>query len=171
MKWKDKLIKKLIIELNGDTSHLDSLNQLNSNFSIGVHLAVFNEPFLALLYKGEKKIESRFSINKVSPYNKVAKDDVVILKSSGGPVSGFFIAGNVQFFSHLDDKKLNEIKRKFGKKICAEYDPDFWTSRSQTNYATLIEVKNVTPLNPFRIEKKDRSAWSVLQERSNKFLF
>lgn len=170
MKWKDKLIKKLIDELNGESVKSDTLNHLMNNSKIGVHLAVFNEPFLALLYKGEKEIESRFSINKVSPFNKVSKNDVVILKSSGGPVSGFFIAGDVQFYSNLNNKKLNEIKRKFGKKICADYDPNFWTSRDGTNYATLIEVKNVTPLNPFKIEKKDRSAWSVLQESRQNLL-
>lgn len=170
MKWKDKLIKKLIDQLNGDSIQSDATKYLKDIPSIGVHLAVFNEPYLALIYKGEKVVESRFSVNKVSPYNKIAKNDVVILKSSGGPVSGFFIAGDVCFYSNLDDKKLKEIRKKYGKGICSDYDPDFWTSRSSRNYATLIEVKEVIPLNPFKIEKRDRSAWAVLQENKQRLI-
>jgi hypothetical protein len=170
MKWKSKLIRKIISELKANADH--SINILKNKSSVGIHLAVFNEPFLALIFKGEKKIESRFSINKVRPYDKIEKNDIVILKSSGGPVTGFFIAGNVSFFSNLNDIKLDEIRRKYGKQICADYDPNFWDNRSSTNYATLIEVKNVTPLLPFRIEKKDRTAWTIVQEKNNiGFLF
>jgi hypothetical protein len=160
MKWKDKLIDKLIKELKEESN---SVTKTLEKSSVGVHLAIFNEPFLALLYKGEKKMESRFSINKISPYNRIAKNDIVIMKSSGGPVTGFFVAGDVLFFSNLTDSKRNEIKKKYSKEICSDYDPDFWVNRKETNYATLIEVKEVTPLNPFRIEKRDRSAWSILQ--------
>lgn len=169
MKWKDKLINKLIAELNKSGNHSKETKTL-MNKSVGVHLAVFNEPFLALLFKGEKKIESRFSINNVSPYNKISKNDIVILKSSGGPVSGFFIAGDVLYYSNLNNTKLKEIEKKYGKQICADYDPSFWENREATNYATLIEIKGVTPLSPFRIEKKDRSAWAVLQESKQSLL-
>jgi hypothetical protein len=163
MKWKGKLIDKIIKELQDDPIWSSTIERILTDVSIGIHLAVFNEPFLALIYKGEKTIESRFSINLISPYMKISKGDIVILKASGGPVTGVFLAGEILFFSALNKSKLKEMESLYANQICSKYDPDFWINRQNTNYATLIYIKNLRALDPFRIEKKDRTAWSVLR--------
>ncbi|MCW3094144.1 MAG: hypothetical protein JWP81_5213 [Ferruginibacter sp.] len=170
MKWKGKLIDHIFEEIKKDSEWQKTSERILIDPTIGVHLAIFNEPFLALIYKGEKKIESRFSINQVAPFNKVSKGDVIILKSSGGPVTGIFLAGNVNFFSNLTKSKFKEIERLYGKKICAHYDSNFWINRALTKFVTLIEVDKIKALTPFRIEKKDRTAWSILRQSQNNLL-
>ncbi len=170
MKWKGKLIDYIYEELKRDADWDKTSERILTDSTIGIHLAIFNEPFMALIYKGEKKIESRFSINKISPFMNIAKGDLVIMKASGGPVTGAFLAGDVIFVSGLNDRKLKEIQRKYGKEICSHYDPKFWESRSETKYASLIKVEKLKALNPFRIEKKDRLAWSIIRQRVDIYL-
>ena len=172
MKWKGKLINYLIEELKDDRTWGGTIEKFLIDPKVGMHLAIFNEPFLALIYKGEKKIESRFSINKVSPYNRVKKGDIVILKASGGMVTGAFIAGEVKYFNNLDDNSYDKIKEEYSVPICSHYDENFWDSRRKSRYISLIEVKKVIGLDPIKIEKKDRSGWSVLRQGiTNELLF
>ncbi len=171
MKWKGKLINYIIEQLKDDTKWGNTIEKMLVDSSIGIHLAVFNEPFLSLVFKGEKKIESRFSMNKISPYGKIKKGDIVILKESGGYVTGLFVAGEVKSFHKLSKAVMNQIELEYGKLICAVYDKDFWRNRDRTNYATLIEVKKIKKLPAFRSEKRDRSGWSVLRDGSISNLF
>src|SRR6266498_4115724 len=118
-KWKEQLINLINIDKN-------LFNDLNiQSPARGIHLAVFTEPFLSLLLSGKKRVESQFTINKGGPYQKVSKGDIVLIKKSGGPVCGFFVAGDVHFFINSGDT-LKEIKRRFSEKICSSYVKRFW---------------------------------------------
>lgn len=171
MKWKGKLVNNVIEQLQDDSAWGNTIEKMLINSSVGIHLAVCNEPFLSLLLNGEKKIESRFSINKISPYLKIMKGDIVILKASGGLVSGAFVSGNVTYFQTLTKKVLKEIEIKYGNEICSRYDKCFWSSRNKANYATLIEVKKVKSLIPFKSHKKDRTGWTILRNGISNSLF
>lgn len=166
MKWKENLIKKVIIELKRDNNWKNVIRKIEYNEEIGVHLAVFNEPFLSLIFSGDKKIESRFSKNKISPYKKIHKGDIVVLKASGGPVLGLFLADDVKFYNGTKEGWLNNIESEYSELICSKYDPHFWNNRSKSQYATFISVKNVKKFNPFKIDKTDRTGWSVIIQRS-----
>ena len=63
-----------------------------------VHLGIFSEPYLTYILDGKKIIDSRFSKNKIAPYNQITKKDIVIVKKSGGNVLGYFTVKNVLFF-------------------------------------------------------------------------
>ncbi len=172
MKWKGKLIDYIIEQLKDDSKWGNTMEKVLIDSSVGIHLAVFNEPFLSLVFNGKKKIESRFSMNNISPHEKIKKGDVVILKVSGGLVKGIFIAGEVKFFNKLNKSVIKKIQTEYGELICSSYDKDFWINRDRANYASLIEVKKIKKLPPFKIEKKDRNGWSVLREGlSNSSLF
>ena len=171
MKWKGKLIKQFIGELKNDSQWSKLIEKVSNGSTVGVHLAVFNEPFLDLILSGEKKIESRFSINKIRPFMKVTKGDIIILKKSGGHVVGVFVAGKVKYFSKLSKTDIKKIEEEYGKLICSNYDKEFWKIRSKIQYASLIEIGRVKKVNPIRAEKKDRSGWSILQERTTPTLF
>jgi len=163
MKWKGKLINYIIKQLKDDPEWGNTIEKILIDISVGIHLAVFNEPFLSLVFDGKKKIESRFSINKISPYEKIKEGDVVILKESGGPITGIFVVGEVKFFKQLDKCLIAKIEDEFGELICTSYDKDFWTKREKANYASLIEVNKIKKLPPFKSEKRDRSGWSILR--------
>ncbi|HWY13499.1 MAG TPA: hypothetical protein VN026_19375 [Bacteroidia bacterium] len=168
MKWKGKLINYLKKELESDTNKAAVYEKIISEEnSIGIHLAIFNEPYMSLIFAGEKTIESRFSINRVGPFAKISKGDVVLIKKSGGPVLGYFIAGDIEYISNVTPAKIREIERNYGKQIGTQYDPLFWEERERANYITLISVKKIKRVPPFITEKKDRMGWVVLRQKEN----
>ena len=157
MKWKEQLINLFInkkIKIKRDAK--------SENTSFGIHLAIFTEPFLSLLFEGKKTMESRFSINKIRPYQNVSEGDIIFIKKSGGPVCGYFVAGKVFYF--LNSKKnIDEIKVKYSNQICTGYVNRFWEERKNSKYITLIEITDLIQLNPINIEKKDRTAWVIIR--------
>jgi len=171
MSWKEKLINHVINELKNDKHWLSIVDKLVNGSNVAIHLAIFNEPFLSLVLSGEKKIESRFSVNRISPFEKVTKGDIIILKGSGKPITGVCLAGDIKYFDNLDKGKLKDLESNYGLQICSSRDQDFWNSRQKTNYATLIEIEKVKKLNPYISKKTDRLAWSVLRQRLGSTLF
>lgn len=163
MKWKNKLISELTEKLEHDPYWEVCLNKAIASKMTSVHLAVFNEPYLSLVLAGKKKIESRFSKNKISPYGKVRKGDIIILKESGGLIKGVFVAGKVSSYSLSSKSVLQKIKVNYAAQICSDIDKDFWKNRQYTNYATLIGVKKVKKVGSFSCGKRDRGAWSVIR--------
>jgi hypothetical protein len=130
---------------------------------IGVHLAIFSEPFLSLLLSGKKTIESRFSINKLSPFQKVTKGDIVFAKKTGGEVCGFFLVGETKYFAQPTQKKLTELKQLYSDGICANEVSNFWIERRNARFISLLDVKYASYTPPIRIDKRDRTAWVVLK--------
>lgn len=171
MKWKGKLINYIIGELKGDAQWEDILGKILIDYSVGIHLAIFNEPFLSLVYDGKKTIESRLSINKISPFAKIKKGDIILLKESGGFINGIFIAGNVRFYHNLNSKSKDEIESLYGVNICTSIDKHFWEHNTEAKYATLIEVEQVKKTTPFKCSKSDRRGWSIVREGISDSLF
>lgn len=167
-KWKEKLIKMLENQIFVDAKAADfyKVHKINKT-QIGIHLAIFTEPFLSLLLKGEKSIESRFSINKVPPFEKVSEGDIVFVKKSGGEVIGYFIAGKASYYSAPNEAKLEHIKKNFSKAIGTHCVNGFWESRHHAKHISLIEVKFITKLKPLKIDKRDRTAWSIVRLNPN----
>lgn len=135
---------------------ISDLNELKSKT---IHLGIFSEPYLTYMLDGKKTIESRFSKNKIIPYNQITKDDIVIVKKSSGNVLGYFTIKDVLFFD-LNTISIEEIKSKYNKQLCV--DETFWISKKNSNYATLIIIDNLFKLNPFHINKKGMQTWIKL---------
>lgn len=170
MKWKDKAIRQVLKQLKNSPQHKELYGQvLSPDHNRKIHLAVFVEPFMTLLLDGTKSMESRFSSKRTVPYGKVSKGDIILVKKSGGAVTGLFVAGNVIYDSNLTSRKLQHVEKKYGKEICSNMDPEFWQSRSYSRYMTLIEVSKPIKLLPFRIDKSDRTAWSILRGDNDSF--
>lgn len=74
------------------------ISELNKLKGKNIHLGVFSYPYLTYMLEGKKTIESRFSKNKVAPYNQITDDDIVIIKKSSGDVLGYFTIKNLLFF-------------------------------------------------------------------------
>ena len=125
---------------------------------IGMHLAVLIEPYLSRVFQGIKKFESRFSTNRVAPYDVVKAGDIIFIKKSSSDVLGFFIAGKVEF--HVIDD-IKRAKEEWAGKLCIDSD-DFWDQKANARYLTVIEITNLKKTQPIAISKKDYSAWVVL---------
>jgi ASC-1-like (ASCH) protein len=164
MKWKELAINKLKDEMKANPELFEVYEKVNFQKSIGVHLAIFVEPYLDLVKKGKKSIESRFSVNRIAPYDKINVGDVVLVKKSGGLVCGFFTVKDVEFFSNLNSKSCLEIENNYGEEICTYVDENFWDNRIKSRYASIIMIDKFHHIEPFSIVKKDRLGWSVLKE-------
>lgn len=128
------------------------------NQSFGIHLAVMVEPYLSYVLAGRKTIESRFSKNLIPPYMHIAPDDLVLLKA--GPVVGAFRTASVECVD-FDETAKRRLRQDYSDAICA--DDEFWGTRDDKNYATLIGIADVLNLPPVPIAKRDRRGWLVLR--------
>jgi len=137
-----------------------STKELTKIKNTSLHLGVFTEPYLTYMLEGKKTIESRFSKNKIMPYNQISKDDIVIVKKSSGNIVAYFTIKGVLFFN-LNETSIDGIKTKYNKQLCV--NECFWISKSNSNYATLIIINEIVKLKPFHIDKKGMQTWIKLK--------
>lgn len=129
---------------------------------IGLHLAVFSRPFLSLILDGRKTIESRFSRIRCAPFDDVRDQDIILLKEVAGPICGIALAKHAWFYD-LAYEPLARIRERYGAAICG--DEEFWQSRRDASYATLIELAEPVSISAVPYEKRDRRGWVTLRSR------
>jgi len=154
--WKLDLQARLLT-LCSDTPFAHAFT---TNGSVGIHLAIFVEPYLDLLLQGKKTIESRFSVNRHAPFEQVRKGDVLVLKRSSGPVCGLCKVGNVWFY-RLDPSTWPDIERH-AEALCMD-GSSFWEKKRAASFATLMQVEDVHRIEEFAIEKEDPRSWVVIK--------
>jgi hypothetical protein len=158
-----QLRSHLAASLAGDPAWDLALSRLACG-AAGLHLAVLVEPFYSWLLDGTKTIESRFSRVRCAPYGALADGDIVIVKKTGGPVTGAFQAGTVRSYQ-LTPARVAQLRDQYAAQICAS-DDQFWTDRAGCTYATLADVTHVRLLPPWSFPKKDRRGWVQLTRPS-----
>ncbi len=135
---------------------------------IGIHLAIFAEPFLSKVFSGEKTVESRFSRNRCAPYGEIGDGDIILLKEVAGPICGLALARRSWCYD-LASEPIERIRLRFGASIAAA--DDFWATREDALYATLIELDAPTAIDPVSCDKRDRRGWVALRSRQMTFAF
>jgi hypothetical protein len=148
-----EILNELNNQLSGNEKVVGKINKAR------LHLGVFAEPYLSLMLKGDKTIESRFSKNKIMPYNSISNDDIVIVKKSGSDIVALFTAKKVLSFD-LSVTSINEIRDKYQTELCVS--DEFWEQKENSNYATLIFIDEIIKLKPFHINKKGMQTWIIL---------
>lgn len=133
---------------------------------VGLHLAIFAEPFLSLVLAGRKTVETRLSRNRCAPFGEVGEGDVILIKEVAGPIRGVGLAKTAWFFD-LALEPLDRLKERFGAGICA--GEDFWHARRGAAYATLIELAEAATIDPLSCDKRDRRGWVTLRSRQLAF--
>src|SRR6266567_8274426 len=106
------------------------------------HLAVFRQPFLDLILEGKKTIESRFAKVRCAPHGVIETGDIVLLKKTGWSVYGEFTVDRVESFTRMQSKEWEALK-KYSKEICSDRVKNFWEMRAESNYVTLVWIKDV----------------------------
>jgi hypothetical protein len=154
--WK----RNLIAHLSEVGRHTSLAQALQSGSRVGLHLAVFVEPYLSFLLQGKKTIESRFSVNKHAPFGQVQSGDVLVLKRSSGPVCGVCRVADVWFY-HLDPRTWIEIEQ-YAEGLCMDGSA-FWEKKKAASFATLMRVEQVQPVKEFDIDKDDPRSWVVVR--------
>lgn len=124
------------------------------------HLAIMKKGYIKKILSGEKKIESRFSKNKIIPFHTVSIGDKVYMQEVGKQVTAMFEVEKALFFENLSETKIEELRARYGKEICA--DDGFWDLKKYSKYATLIYIKSPITITPFKVNKSDRSAFKTV---------
>ncbi len=129
-----------------------------------VHIAIMDKNTIDMILNGEKTIESRFSKNKISPFNKVAVGETVYLKESGKDIIASFDIEKVVFYDNLTSDKVELISSKYNNQINAQ--DSYWSHKLNSNYGTLMWINNVKKIKPIKISKKGRQGFVSYDELS-----
>lgn len=73
------------------------------------------------------------------------------------------------WFYGLVTEPIERIRNRFGPGICA--DDEFWASRADALYVTLIELDAAISIAPVSCNKRDRRGWVSLRSRQLVFDF
>jgi len=117
------------------------------------HVAIMSKRFGDLIPKilsGEKKVESRWSKNKIVPWNRVKRGDRIYFKDSGGLV---IATAEVEKVRQFEKKDFDKARKLFSV-------PDAWIKNK--NYCVLMWLKNPKKVKPFKIDKSgfgSAAAW------------
>ena len=116
------------------------------------------------ILSGEKKIESRWYLNKSAPWDKIKPGETVYFKDSGEPVSIKAEVSRVIEFSELTPHAVKEILHKFGGAdgISVSDISKFYERFKDKRYCMLIFLKNPQKVKPFDINKSgfgNMAAW------------
>ncbi len=130
------------------------------------HLAILKQPFYDMVLSGEKTIESRWSMHKVAPYNKVSKGDTIFLKETGKDVTATAKVREVKYYE-LTPTKVDEIRQQYGRQIGTDKFED-WETTLQKKYCTLIWLENVERVKPFKVKRSNGAGWIVIKGTNEK---
>lgn len=70
-------------------------------------------------------------------------------------------------FHQLSPAVLSDIRERFAYQLFA-LDEDFWESRADKQYATLIELNDPTEVTPLPFAKRDRQGWVIIDGRTER---
>lgn len=125
------------------------------------HIAILKQPFFSMILSGEKTIESRWSMHKITPYNKVSVGDEILLKETGKDVTATAKVKHVKYFQ-LTPQIVEGIRIKYGKEIGTDKFED-WQTTFQKKYCTLIWLDNVREIKPIKVRRSNGAGWIVLK--------
>lgn len=136
------------------------------------HIAIMKKSWglLPKILAGEKTVESRWFKTKRIPWDKVKAGDTLWFKNAGEPVSLKVIITKVLQFSNLNNKRKDEIIKKYGESDLGLSGPipkeiaDYFENK---NYCLLVFFKDVEAVKPFKINKKGfgaMTAWISIED-------
>lgn len=125
------------------------------------HIAILKQPFFNMVLNGEKTIESRWSIHKVAPFDKVSIGDEILLKETGKDVTATAKVKDVKYLK-LTPQIVEDIRIKYSKEIGTDKFKD-WQATLQKNYCTLIWLSDVTKIEPIKVRRSNGAGWIVLK--------
>ncbi len=129
------------------------------------HLVILKKPYLDAILEGRKQIESRFSRTKHPAFGQVRPGDRLFLKLSSGPVCATATVATVEDFDNLTPQKVLHLKLQHNRYILGA--DEYWQSKLNSRFGLLAWLKDVRPIEPVRIQKKDWRAWVVLTPNNN----
>ena len=133
--------------------------------TVNYHLVILKKPYVDAILAGRKTIESRFTRAKHSFIGRVKQGDTLFLKVSSGPVCGRASVSAVRRFEDLTPVKMNDLKKQYNEHILGS--DEYWKGKADCRYGFLAWLKDVRPVKPIEITKRDWRSWVVLTPNEN----
>lgn len=117
------------------------------------------------IISGEKTIESRWSMDKRAPFERVQKGEWLYLKTSGQPVSYRTRVQRVEYYQNLNEERVAQLVRTYGKEICLT--EQYTATLKKKKYCTLVWMEKVEKIEPFQVNKKgfgNMCAWLMVED-------
>lgn len=140
--------------------NLQYLVQISTQFELHSHLAIFSQPYLDQIFSGDKTVESRFSLNRIAPFQKVTHGDIVFMKESGGKLCGIMELDKVEFFSRNEGTDMKDLMQKYKGEL--KITDEFIAAKQSANYASFLYPRKIIRIHPITLHKPDRGSWIVL---------
>lgn len=135
------------------------------------HIAIMKKSWnlTQKILSGEKKIESRWYLNKSAPWGKIHSGETVYFKDSGEPVSLKAEVAKVLEFSELTPAAVKEILGQYGgvDGIKVSDADKFYERFKDKRYCILIFLKDPQKIEPFDINKSgfgNMAAWMCVED-------
>lgn len=129
------------------------------------HLVILKKAYLELILSGRKTIELRLSRGRSPLVGRVRRGDGLFLKVSAGPICARAAVADVTYYETLTPALIAQIKRQYNDQILG--GDAVWDSMMDRKSGLLVWLRDVRPIEPIRIEKKDWRAWVVLSKGKN----
>lgn len=122
------------------------------------HVAIMKKSWglIPKILDGRKKIESRWGVNKCVPWGRVKKGDRVYFKNSGEKVTVVAEVEKILEFNNLNPSLVKSILKKYGGEdgiASGDINSTFEWAKNK-RYCTLIFLKKVREVVPFKIDKR-----------------
>lgn len=124
------------------------------------HIAILKQPFFDMILDGEKTIESRWSMDRRAPYNRVKVGDAILLKETGKDVTAAAEVKKVEYFE-LTPEKVESLRAKYGRQIGVDKFQN-WSDYLKKKYCTLIWLENVRKIEPIHVPNSHGAGWITL---------
>lgn len=120
------------------------------------------------ILQGSKTIESRFYVNRISPWNKIKEGETIYFKNSAKPVTAKATIAKVLQYEDLNIRTMEDIFKKYGRLIWPELITfeQWYESKKNKRYGILIFLKDPVIVKPFNINKEgfgSASAWMCVE--------
>lgn len=135
------------------------------------HVAIMKKSWglIPKILDGRKKIESRWGINRCSPWGKVKVGDTVYFKNAGEPVTASSQVSKIESFENLNPFKVREILEKYGGNdgIAVTNLENTIAWAKNKHYCTLIFLERPKAVRPFTVDKRGFGASTAWITTSN----
>jgi hypothetical protein len=127
------------------------------------HVAEFPREPLEQIISGARRIDARFAKTKQPPYGCVRPEDTVYLTMKNGYTIAKATVDKVKTYANLTPQKVSNLLETYKSDLAL---PSVMYERViYSKYATLIWLKNLYEIRPFRVPRTndELSSWRVVE--------
>ncbi len=128
------------------------------------HVAILRRPYVDMILRGEKTIESRLTVRPLPPYRAIEPGQRICIKISSGPYAAEAVATKVVFYDGLTPARVEQLRRQYQRHVGG--DDDYWRAKANVRYATFITLGQVRASTLGPPIRSSGLAWFVLDDLS-----